>query len=63
MSRFRARCAVRDHPRETSFLPILAGTTIEATVGKTRGGRYLRVIYVTDPKPDSVFIKTRDPSV
>jgi hypothetical protein len=27
-------------------------------IGKTREGRYLRVIYVRDPKPDSVFVIT-----
>lgn len=27
-------------------------------VGRTRGGRYLRVIYVPDPKPDHVFVVT-----
>ena len=27
-------------------------------LGKTRGGRYLRVIYVPDPEPDSVFVIT-----
>ena len=27
-------------------------------VGQTRGGRYLRVIYVPDPEPDSVFVIT-----
>jgi len=27
-------------------------------IGKTRGGRYLRVIYVPDPEPDSVFVIT-----
>ena len=27
-------------------------------IGQTRGGRYLRVIYVPDPKPDSVFVIT-----
>ena len=27
-------------------------------IGKTSGGRYLRVIYVTDPEPDSLFIIT-----
>ena len=27
-------------------------------IGKTRAGRYLRVIYVPDPKPDSVFVIT-----
>jgi len=27
-------------------------------VGQTRGGRYLRVIYVPDPEPDSLFVIT-----
>lgn len=27
-------------------------------IGRTSGGRYLRVIYVPDPKPDSVFVIT-----
>ena len=27
-------------------------------VGQTRGGRYLRVIYVPDPEPESVFVIT-----
>lgn len=27
-------------------------------LGQTRGGRYLRVIYVPDPEPDSVFVVT-----
>ncbi len=27
-------------------------------IGQTRGGRHLRVIYVPDPEPDSVFIIT-----
>jgi hypothetical protein len=27
-------------------------------IGQTRGGRYLRVIYVSDPEPDSVFVIT-----
>lgn len=27
-------------------------------IGKTRPGRYLRVIYVPDPEPDSVFVIT-----
>jgi hypothetical protein len=27
-------------------------------IGQTRGGRYLRVIYVPDPHPDSVFVIT-----
>ena len=27
-------------------------------IGRTRGGRYLRVIYVPDPEPDHVFVIT-----
>ena len=27
-------------------------------IGRTRAGRYLRIIYVPDPKPDSVFVIT-----
>lgn len=27
-------------------------------VGQTRSGRYLRVIYVPDPEPESVFVVT-----
>ena len=27
-------------------------------LGQTRGGRYLRVIYVPDPEPNSVFVIT-----
>jgi hypothetical protein len=27
-------------------------------LGRTQGGRYLRVIYVPDPAPDSVFVIT-----
>ena len=27
-------------------------------IGQTKSGRYLRVIYVPDPEPDSVFIIT-----
>ena len=27
-------------------------------IGQTRNGRYLRVIYVADPEPDSVFVIT-----
>lgn len=27
-------------------------------IGQTRGGRYLRVIYVPDPDPNSVFVIT-----
>lgn len=29
-----------------------------AAIGQTQGGRYLRVIYVPDPEPDSVFVVT-----
>jgi len=27
-------------------------------LGKTHGGRYLRVIYAPDPEPDSIFVIT-----
>jgi len=27
-------------------------------IGQTQGGRYLRVVYVPDPEPDSVFVVT-----
>lgn len=27
-------------------------------IGRTSGGRYLRVIYVSDPDPDSIFVIT-----
>lgn len=27
-------------------------------IGQTQGGRYLRVIYVPDPEPDSAFVVT-----
>jgi murein tripeptide amidase MpaA len=27
-------------------------------IGRTRNGRYLRVIYVPDPEPDSLFVIT-----
>ena len=27
-------------------------------IGQTKGGRYLRVIYVPDPEPDCVFVIT-----
>ena len=29
-----------------------------AAIGQTRVGRYLRVIYLRDPQPDSVFVLT-----
>ena len=28
------------------------------SIGQTKAGRYLRVIYVPDPEPDSVFVIT-----
>ncbi|MCL4557886.1 MAG: DUF4258 domain-containing protein [Deltaproteobacteria bacterium] len=27
-------------------------------LGQTRGGRYLRVVYVPDPEPESIFVIT-----
>lgn len=30
-------------------------------IGQTRAGRYLRVIYVLDPEPDSKFVITAFP--
>jgi hypothetical protein len=27
-------------------------------IGRTAGGRYLKVVYVRDPKPDSIFVIT-----
>jgi len=30
-------------------------------LGRTEAGRYLRIIYVTDPAPDSVFVITAYP--
>lgn len=30
-------------------------------IGRTSGGRYLRVIYVPDPEPNSVFVITAYP--
>jgi hypothetical protein len=36
--------------------PGTAGSRV--AVGQTRGGRYLRVIYVPDPQPDSLFVIT-----
>lgn len=34
-----------------------------SAIGRTRGGRYLRVIYVPDPEPGSVFVITAYPLV
>lgn len=36
--------------------PGLDGSRV--ALGQTRSGRYLRVIYVPDPEPDSVFVIT-----
>ena len=41
-------------PREN--LPGREGSRI--AIGQTRAGRYLQVIYVPDPEPDSVFVIT-----
>ena len=42
------------HPGEDR--PGAEGSRI--AIGQTRTGRYLRVIYVPDPQPDSVFVIT-----
>jgi hypothetical protein len=31
---------------------------VRTAIGRTRDGRYLRIIYVPDPDPDSVFVIT-----
>ena len=36
--------------------PGLEGSRI--AIGQTQAGRYLRVVYVPDPEPDSVFVIT-----
>jgi hypothetical protein len=36
--------------------PGLEGSRV--AIGRTRAGRYLRVIYVPDPEPESVFVIT-----
>ena len=36
--------------------PGRAGSRV--AIGQTRAGRYLRVIYIPDPEPDSVFVVT-----
>ncbi|MBM3144695.1 MAG: DUF4258 domain-containing protein [Chloroflexi bacterium] len=45
---------VLDNPGEDR--PGREGSRI--AIGQTRAGRYLRVIYVLDPEPDSVFVIT-----
>lgn len=36
----------------------MARLPARVAIGRTRGGRWLRVIDVPDPKPDSVFVVT-----
>ena len=36
--------------------PGVDGTRI--AIGKTESGRYLRIIYIPDPEPDSIFVVT-----
>jgi hypothetical protein len=45
---------VLSNPREDR--PGIEGSRI--AIGQTMGGRYLRVIYVPDPDPESVFVVT-----
>ena len=45
---------VLQHPGEDR--PGSEGSRV--AIGRTAGGRYLRVIYVPDPEPDSVFVIT-----
>ena len=45
---------VLDHPGEDA--PAADGARM--ALGQTAAGRYLRVIYVPDPEPDSVFVVT-----
>jgi len=44
-----AACVSRDVPGQEDA---------RVAIGQTRGGRYLRIIYVPDPEPDSVFVIT-----
>jgi hypothetical protein len=40
---------------------LIAGTGREGSriaIGQTRSGRYLRVVYVPDPEPKSIFVIT-----
>lgn len=45
---------VLSHPGEDR--PGREGSRV--AIGRTTGGRYLRVIYVSDPEPDSIFVIT-----
>ena len=47
-------CHVLEHPGED--LPAADGARM--ALGQTAAGRYLRVIYVPDPEPESVFVVT-----
>jgi hypothetical protein len=47
-------CAVLNRPGED--LPAKDGARM--ALGQSAAGRYLRVIYVLDPEPDSVFVVT-----
>ena len=40
------------------FRPLCRATEIQRLIGRTENGRYLRVIYVPDPEPDSAFVIT-----
>jgi hypothetical protein len=50
----------RRKSRMSSTIPekTAQGETSPVAIGQTRGGRLLRVIYVHDPQPDSVFLVT-----
>ena len=45
---------ILQHPGED----FLAADGARMALGQTTSGRYLRVIYVPDPEPDSVFVVT-----
>jgi len=57
---------INNHSKEQEISDVLhnsgedrpghAGSRI--AIGKTINGRYLRVVYVPDPEPDSIFIVT-----
>ena len=47
-------CQVLNRPGED--LPAADGARM--ALGQTASGRYLRIIYVPDPQPDSVFVVT-----
>ena len=42
-----------------TYWKVLAKTAQDETaLGQMRGGRFLRVIYIRDPQPDSIFVIT-----